>query len=112
MTNPNPPGYLNDEKRGRITVITTEAADFPPPKTESVVSMGVFVTTPSASDGGTLVPDESDKPSNELSTWQTSVIIITLSGITLTTSMSVGAFTIALPAIARDMNLTAQFLLW
>ncbi|KFY75986.1 hypothetical protein V498_09796 [Pseudogymnoascus sp. VKM F-4517 (FW-2822)] len=112
MTNPNPPGYLNDEKRGRITVITTEAADFPPPKSESVVSMGVFVTTSSASEGGTLVPDESDKPSNELSTWQTSVIIITLSGITLTTSMSVGAFTIALPAMARDMNLTAQFLLW
>lgn len=112
MTNPNPPGYLNDEKGGRITVTITEVADFPLPKTESVVSMGVFVTTPSASEGGTLVPDESDKPSNDLSTWQTSVIIITLSGITLTTSMSVGAFTIALPAMAKDMNLTAQFLLW
>lgn len=112
MTNPSPPGYLDDEKKGRITVTTTEVEDFPPPKTESVVSMGAFVTAASASEGGTLVPDESDKPSNELSTWQTSIIIITLSGITLTTSMSVGAFTIALPAMAKDMNLTAQFLLW
>ncbi|KFZ15952.1 hypothetical protein V502_05311 [Pseudogymnoascus sp. VKM F-4520 (FW-2644)] len=112
MTNPSPPEYLDDEKKGRITVTTTEVEDFPPPKTESVVSMGAFVTAPSASEGGTLVPDESDKPSNELSEWQTSIIIITLSGITLTTSMSVSAFTIALPAMAKDMNLTAQFLLW
>lgn len=112
MTNPTPPGYLEDEKRGRITVTTTEVEDFPLPKTDSVDSMGSLVTAPSASEGGTLVPDEPDKPSNELSTWQTSIIIVTLSGITLTTSMSVGAFTIALPAMAKDMKLTAQFLLW
>lgn len=112
MTNPCPPGYMGDEKRGRITVTTTELEDFPLPKNESFASIDAVVTSISPSDGGTLVPDESDKPSNELSPWQTSVIIITLSGITLTTSMSVGAFTIALPAMAKDMNLTAQFLLW
>ncbi|OBT88609.1 hypothetical protein VE02_04033 [Pseudogymnoascus sp. 03VT05] len=112
MTNPSPPGYMDDEKRGRIIVTTTEVEDFPSPKTESIVSMGASATVPSPSDGGTLVPDEPDKPSNELSAWQTSIIIITLSGITLTTSMSVGAFTIALPTMAKDMNLTAQFLLW
>ncbi|KFY64201.1 hypothetical protein V497_01785 [Pseudogymnoascus sp. VKM F-4516 (FW-969)] len=112
MTNPSPPGYMGDEKRGRITVTTTELEDFPLPKNESFASIDAVVTSISPSDGGTLVPDDSDKPSNELSPWQTSVIIITLSGITLTTSMSVGAFTIALPAMAKDMNLTAQFLLW
>ncbi|KFX98275.1 hypothetical protein V490_02376 [Pseudogymnoascus sp. VKM F-3557] len=112
MTNPSPPGYMDDEKRGRITVTTAELEDFPLPKNESFASIDAVVTSISPSDGGTLVPDESDKPSNELSPWQTSVIIITLSGITLTTSMSVGAFTIALPAMAKDMNLTAQFLLW
>ncbi|KFY22324.1 hypothetical protein V493_06667 [Pseudogymnoascus sp. VKM F-4281 (FW-2241)] len=112
MTNPKPPGYLDDGERGRITVTTTEAENSPAPKTESVVSMSAFVTTPTASEGGTLVADEPDKPSNELSTWRTRIIIITLSGITLTTSMSVGAFTIALPAMAKDMKLTAQFLLW
>lgn len=112
MTIPILPGYQGDEKRGGITVTTTEVEDFPLPKTESVISMSAFATTPSASGGGTLVSHEPDRPSNELSTWQTNIIIVTLSGITLTTSMSVGAFTIALPAMAKDMNLTAQFLLW
>lgn len=112
MTIPSLLGYQGDEERGGITVTTTEVEDFPLPKTESVISMSIFATAPSASGGGTLVSDEPDRPSNELSTWQTNIIIVTLSGITLTTSMSVGAFTIALPAMAKDMNLTAQFLLW
>lgn len=112
MTNPSSLGYQGDEKRGRTTVTTTEVEDFPQPKTESVISMGAFATVPSASNGGTLVSDDPDKLSNELSTWRTSIIIVTLSGITLTTSMSVGAFTIVLPAMAKDLHLTGQFLLW
>lgn len=103
---------MDDEKRDRFTVTTTELEDYSLPKNESFASIDAIVTLLSPSDEGTLVPDEPDNPSNELSPWQTSVVIITLSGITLTTSMSVGAFTIALPAMAKDMNLTAQFLLW
>jgi len=61
-----------------------------------------------------LVVDEevTDKPRKDLSTWQTFVIIMTLTGITITSCMSTGAFTIGLPVIARDLHLADNFLLW
>lgn len=59
------------------------------------------------------VDDEvKEKPKKELSTWQASVIIHTLTGITIMSCMSTGALTIALPVIARDLHLSDQFLLW
>lgn len=53
-----------------------------------------------------------DKPRKNLSTWETFVIIMTLTGITITSCMSTGAFTIGLPVIARDLNLADNFMLW
>lgn len=52
------------------------------------------------------------KQRRELSTWQTFVIILALAGITATSCMSTGAFTISLPVIARDLQLSEKFLLW
>lgn len=91
MTNSAPLEQLDEEKKSSITISTIEVDDCPLPETENVVSI---------------------EGRAELSACQASIIIITLSGITLATSMSFGVFTIVLPAMAKDMHLTAQFLLW
>jgi hypothetical protein len=80
------------KKKGSVIISTTEVDDCPLPDTDHAAA---FI------EGRT-----------ELSTFQTSVVIFTLSGITLTTSMCVGVFTIVLPAMANDLQLTPQFLLW
>ena len=49
---------------------------------------------------------------NELSAARTAVVIATLTGTTVVSSFSNGLLTIALPRIAKDVNLPANVLLW
>ncbi|RYP53570.1 hypothetical protein DL769_010493 [Monosporascus sp. CRB-8-3] len=48
----------------------------------------------------------------EQSLWRASLIIGTLSGITLTSSMTTGLLTVALPTMATDLGLSDALLLW
>ncbi|RYP41581.1 hypothetical protein DL767_000923 [Monosporascus sp. MG133] len=48
----------------------------------------------------------------EQSLWRASLIIGTLSGITLTSSMTTGLLTVALPTMASDLGLSDALLLW
>ncbi|RYP14276.1 hypothetical protein DL765_006487 [Monosporascus sp. GIB2] len=48
----------------------------------------------------------------EKSLWRASLIIGTLSGITLTSSMTTGLLTVALPTMAADLGLSDALLLW
>ncbi|RYP64809.1 hypothetical protein DL771_008589 [Monosporascus sp. 5C6A] len=57
-------------------------------------------------------PSDSAAARPEQSLWRASLIIGTLSGITLTSSMTTGLLTIALPTMATDLGLSDALLLW
>lgn len=57
-------------------------------------------------------PDIPGVARQEQSLWTSTLIIVTLSGLTLTSSMTTGLLTVGLPRMATDLSLSDSLLLW
>ncbi|KAI1245072.1 hypothetical protein MGN70_011960 [Eutypa lata] len=57
-------------------------------------------------------PDMPGVARQEQSLWTSTLIIVTLSGLTLTSSMTTGLLTVGLPRMAADLSLSDSLLLW
>lgn len=59
-----------------------------------------------------LVEATAESDSNELSKGRSAAIIVTIAGINFLNTLGSGTLTVALPAIAKDLDLSRELLLW
>ena len=59
-----------------------------------------------------LVETASKPASNEFSKGRAAAIIVTVAGVNFLNTLGSGTLTVALPAIAKDLNLSRELLLW
>lgn len=59
-----------------------------------------------------LVEAASEPVTNEFSKGRSAAIIITVAGVNFLNTLGSGTLTVALPSIAKDLNLSRELLLW